>query len=195
MHMLAQAQIEDMGLSNNLTELCGSILKPLRDPEPGAWVNMHTCKAWWVGLLDVQDGPLGPCARWGHVKSLWGPCPKRGSSSFPLVLILKSSSVTPSAEHGAMESRARHLHAGLVFSRSAKTSWPCWLAGLVEEVPRMCGFVHSRLLTLSSPLQALLKSQVTGNLAAPRGHPCLLGAGGAKSRLQEGSGLEGSVCR
>lgn len=63
MHMLAQAQIEDLGLSNNLTKLCGPILKPLRDPEPGAWVNTHTCKARWVGLLDVQDGPLGPCAR------------------------------------------------------------------------------------------------------------------------------------
>lgn len=94
-----------------------------------------------------------------------------------------------------MESRARHLHAGPVFSRSAKTSWPRWLAGLVEEVPSICGFVHGRLLTLSSSLQALLKSQVTGNLAVPRGHPCLLGAGGAKSRLQEGSGLEGNVCR
>ena len=95
-----------------------------------------------------------------------------------------------------MESRARgHLHAGPVFSRSAKTSRPCSRAGLVEEVPSTCGFVHGRLLTLSSPLQALLESQVTGNLAAPRGHPCLLGAGRAKSRLHAESGLEGDVCR
>lgn len=59
----------------------------------------------------------------------------------------------------------------------------------------MGSFVHSRLLPLLSPLQALLESQVSGNLAAPRGHPCLLGAGGAQGGLQEGSGLEGSVCR
>lgn len=48
----------------------------------------------------------------------------------------------------------------------------------------MCGFAHfahSRLLTLSSPLQVLLESQVTGNLAAPRGYPCLLGAGELKA--------------
>ena len=176
MHMLAQAQIEDLGLSNNLTELCGSILKPLRDPEAGAWVNTHTCKAWWVG---VQDGPLGPCARWGHVKSLWGLCPKRGSSSFPLVLTLKSSSVTPSAEHGAMESRARHLHAGPVFSRSAKTSWPCWLAGLVEEVPSVCGFVHGRLLTLSSPTSS--PAQITSDRKPGSSQRPSLPAGGQGS--------------
>lgn len=95
-----------------------------------------------------------------------------------------------------MESRARgHLHAGPVFSRLAKTSWPCSQAELVEEVPSLGGFAHGRLLLLSSPPQALLEDQVTGNLAAPRGHPCLLGAGAAKSRLQEGSGLDSDVCR
>lgn len=52
-----------------------------------------------------------------------------------------------------------------------------------------------RLLALSSQFLALLESQRTGSLAAPRGHPCLLGAEGAKSRLQEGSGLEGDVCQ
>lgn len=47
----------------------------------------------------------------------------------------------------------------------------------------------------ASLLQTLLESQVTGNLAAPRGHACLLGSGAAKSSLQEGSGLGGNVCQ
>lgn len=104
--------------------------------------------------------------------------------------------MTTPAEDGAMESRARgHLHTGPAFSRSAKTSWSHSQAGLVEEVPSVCSFAHGRLLILSSLLQALFGFQVMGNLAAPRGHPCLLGVGGAKSRLQEGSGLEGDARR
>lgn len=41
----------------------------------------------------------------------------------------------------------------------------------MQDVLSTCSFVPSGLLAPSSPVQALLEPQVTGNLAAPRGHP------------------------
>lgn len=71
-----------------------------------------------------------------EVLALQGVC-----SLIPLILTPKSSSVTLTAEDGAMESRSHGpLHTGPVFSRSAKTSWPYSQAGLVEEVPSLCNF-------------------------------------------------------
>lgn len=58
-----------------------------------------------------------------------------------------------------------------------------------------CEILPQQAPDSASLLQALLESQVTENLAAPRGYPCLLGVGAAKSSLQEGSGLKGNVCR
>lgn len=60
---------------------------------------------------------------------------KGACSLIPLMRTPKSSSVTLSAEDGAMERRTHGpLHSGPVFSRSAKTSWPYSQAELVEKV-------------------------------------------------------------
>lgn len=67
-------------------------------------------------------------------------------------------------------------------------------AGLWRKCPA-CAILPWQAPDSASLLHTLLESQVTGNLAAPRGQACLLGSGAAKSSLQEGSGLGGNVCQ
>lgn len=101
-----------------------------------------------AGHWAVLDGPSCPRAQWGDAKSLRGACPKRGSSPFPIMLTLQSSSVTPSAEDGVME-------AELVVTSTQGQSFPgqqrphghvhkpgCW---------RSCSVCAVLLLTLCPP--------------------------------------------
>jgi len=90
----------------------------IQQPERAVWVYLKTIlgsRGWGrkmdlghaghseLGYWGARDGPSCPHGQWGDAKSLWGACPKSGSSPSPLIPTLKSSSVDPSDEDGMMQ--------------------------------------------------------------------------------------------
>ena len=83
MHMLAQAQIEDLGLSNSLTELYGSILKPSqgsRGRGMGEHAHVQGTVGWVTGMcrMDHRSHVLG-----GEMPRACGVLTPKGAAPLP----------------------------------------------------------------------------------------------------------------